>query len=603
LRTITLFGPLRAYVEALVHPSVRADPLAAARHRSFIAARLIGVLAALAVLPVQFALRGAPTLYEAVALIWLLSPLIAIWDLSRTGAYERAHIISVVTFGVLIGGIASVTGGIHSFAAPWIAILPLASAVSATRRVAGFAILTTVAIAFGLWAAGYAGWLPDASQAASATPTLHLLGILSAALYAGAVGLGAGALTRLSEQAKLVGDARYRLLAQHMTDMITRHGKNGAVTFVSPAAEQLLAVPAIQLLGHGLFDRVHVADRPAFLTAIADAATKAKEVSVEYRLRHGPLASPEGKALEPQFIWVEMRCHVLQQGSIVAVTRDISGRKADALALESARTEAERANEAKSRFLATVSHELRTPLNAIIGFSEMLTHERDMQLDAARRIDYATIIRDSGEHLLGVVNGILDVSRIESDNFAIAPERFAIAPLVESCRDMMGLRAEQAGVRLSLELARGLPEIVADKRGVRQILLNLISNAIKFTGRGGSVDICARLEQGRLLLSVTDTGIGIAEADLERLGDPFFQVGSSYDRPYEGTGLGLSVVKGLVELHGGRVEFSSRLNEGTRVEVRLPLVCENTRPPAPSVIEQLEPRSVSSEPDKVKRRA
>jgi cell cycle sensor histidine kinase DivJ len=517
-------------------------------------------------------------------------------------------VISVVTFGGLIATLSAATGGIHSFAAPWLVVLPLNSAVSASRRVAATAILIALAIALGLWAAGNAGWLPAAPAGGNGS-TLFLFGVISAALYAGAVGLGAGALTRLSEQAKVMGEARYQMLARNITDVITRHGKNGAVTFVSPAGEPLLDVPVAELLGHGLFDRVHVADRPAFLTAIADAAAKRTESSVEYRLRRGPLADADGKPLRPKFVWVETRCRPLEprpdasrgdERQVVAVTRDISRRKTDELALETARSEAERANDAKSRFLATVSHELRTPLNAIIGFSEMLMHEAELSLDSARREDYARLIRDSGEHLLGVVNGILDVTRIESGHFVIVPEPLALGPLIETCRDMMMLRADQAGVTLDVAGAAEIPDLVADKRALRQVLINLLSNAIKFTDRGGTVAITTRLEGDALALEVADNGIGIGEADLERLGHPFFQAKSSYDRPYEGTGLGLSVVKGLVELHGGWVEIKSRLGEGTRVIVHLPFDAEFRRH-SPAVATLLRP--VPIEPSQVKRSA
>ena len=200
-----------------------------------------------------------------------------------------------------------------------------------------------------------------------------------------------------------------------------------------------------------------------------------------------------------------------------------------------------------------------------------------------------------------MVNGILDVSRIESGNFAIHPEPFSLVPLIESCRDMMALKAEQAGVALELDLAAGLPELVADKRAIRQVVINLLSNAVKFSARGGSVAVVARRERGELVFSVTDTGIGIADSDIAQLGKPFFQVRSSYDRPYEGTGLGLSVVKGLVELHGGWVEFVSRVGEGTSVRVHVPLVAVPAT--AAANIERLPPRSKLPSSDQVKRSA
>jgi cell cycle sensor histidine kinase DivJ len=184
----------------------------------------------------------------------------------------------------------------------------------------------------------------------------------------------------------------------------------------------------------------------------------------------------------------------------------------------------------------------------------------------------------------------------------IRPKAFAIAALIESCVEIMRLDAEQKRIGLSVDLAATLPEIVADERAVRQIVLNLVSNAIKFTGQGGCVAIGGRVERGEFVLSVADSGIGIAEGDLKQVGNPFFQVHASYDRPYEGSGLGLSVVKGLLELHGGRMHIASRLGEGTQVTLCLPLDCRHQGAGRHAVIDGPQPVLVN-EPEKVKRRA
>jgi len=284
-----------------------------------------------------------------------------------------------------------------------------------------------------------------------------------------------------------------------------------------------------------------------------------------------------------------MRCRPLDRADgddvegereVVAAIRDVTERKTQEQAVETAREEAERANAAKSRFLATMSHELRTPLNAIIGFSEMLANEETMQLDAARRREYAMLIGESGQHLLSVVNGILDMSKIESGNFEITPEPFSPAPAIGTCCDLMALRAREAGIDLVCRIPSDLPDIVADQRAVKQILINLLSNAIKFTDRGGRVKIAAAAEGAAIAITVEDNGIGIGEEDLPRIGKPFYQARGSYDRRHDGTGLGLSIVKGLVALHGGEVVIRSRVGEGTRITVRLPLDCEQTRPQA-----------------------
>lgn len=570
---------MQAYLDGLLHVSARQDSLVAARHRAFFATRLFVGLAALAVMPIYLAWRGAPQPVEVLGFASMLLPLLVVWYLSRTGEYERAHILSALGLAALLGAVGSVTGGISSFVVPWIVVIALEASLSASRRLIYATIALAALTVSGLWLASFAGALPPSLIPPASQHAVLLFGAVSAALYAGGIALANSAFVREGHQVKQASEARYRLLAQNMSDVIARHGRDGAITFLSPAAEQLAGVPSAQLLGHQFFDRVHVSDRPAFLTAISDAARSGEPVSVEYRLRRELPESASRQA--PHFVWVEMRSHSIDTSGasggprqVVSVIRDVTARKADALALEEAHREAERANDAKGKFLATVSHELRTPLNAIIGFSEMLAREGEMKLDAARRQDYARLIRDSGEHLLGVVNGILDMSRIEAGHFEIVTEPFALKPLVENCRQMMSLRAEQSGVQLFSDIAAGLPEITADPRALKQVILNLVSNAIKFTGHGGKVDIVAHARDGGIELIVSDTGVGIPEGDLARLGDPFFQGGSAYDRAYEGTGLGLSVVMGLIKLHGGKVEIESRLSKGTKVVVRLPLDCQ-----------------------------
>jgi two-component system, cell cycle sensor histidine kinase DivJ len=585
LHSVSLLAPVRDYIDALVHPSARRDVLTAARHRAFIAPRLLGGLIALATFPLLWAMRGAPNALEAVALGWLIAPILIACFLSRTGRLEQAHVLSSLALTVLVTMVAAASGGIASFAAIWLVLVPLDAALAASRKV------VIIAALFALAAAGLLLMLPAAGLAAmpllsdDEARTLCALAIGAAALYATGLALGAESMARTGIRLRSAEEARYRLLARNMTDVITRHGRNGTVLFISPAAETLLGVAAQQLRGHGLFDRVHVGDRPAFLTALSDAGAQGADRSVEFRVRREQAA-----AREPHYVWVEMRCRPLAREAgdtadggdrqVVSVMRDVSGRKVQEQALAVARAEAERADAGKSRFLATMSHELRTPLNAIIGFSDMLANEQTMNLDPARRRDYAQMINESGQHLLAVVNGILDMSKIEAGNFAVTPEPFALAPAAESCCDLMALRAREAGVDLVVQLPGDLPEVFADRRAVKQILLNLLSNAFKFTDAGGRVTLSAAAEDGLVVLSIADTGIGIGEGDLPRLGDPFFQARSDYDRPRDGAGLGLSIVKGLLDLQNGRMQIASRLGEGTSITVRLPAVREARRPAA-----------------------
>ena len=592
--TVSFLTPVWNYVDALVHPTARQDALTAARHRAFIAPRLLGSFAALASFPIYIVLRGVPGALEVGVFTWLVAPILIVTYLSRTGRYETAHILSSLSLTVLAGTLALFTGGIGSFAAIWLVVVPLEAALSASRRVIVLASIFTLTAASILLALGFAGLLP-APLASGQTHVLAALGIISAALYATGLALGTEQLTRTSFWMLHAEEDRYRLLARNMTDVIVRHGRSGAVLFVSPAAEALLGVPVHELLRNGLFDRVHVADRPAYLAALSDAATRYEERSLEFRIRREPDARHAGR-----FIWADMRCRPLDYAAgenkptereVVAVLRDVSDRKAQELTIDAARADIDRASAAKSRFIATMSHELRTPLNAIIGFSDMLTNET-IELDAARRLDYARLINDSGRHLLAVVNGILDVSKMETGNFEITREPFAPAGAIESCTDLLALKARNSGIELKLRLAHDLPDVAADRRAFNQVLINLISNAIKFTPRGGAVTVSALCDGPNFAVTVEDNGVGIGEADLPRLGEAFFQADASYDRRQDGSGLGLSIVKGLVGLHGGDVDIRSRLGEGTRVTVRLPIEGDRPRSANPIKLVAERPREI-----------
>jgi cell cycle sensor histidine kinase DivJ len=576
---VTVLSIIRDCLDALLHPSARHDALTRARHRAFMAPRLLGSLAAFAVFPIYLAMRGAPSALEVAAFAWLIAPILLSWFLSRTGRYEGAHVLSSLALAGLIMAVAVTTGGIDSFAAIWLVVVPLEAALSGSRRVAAFASALALSCAVLLILLGQFDLLPPPQGDSSQRGMLMAFGVASATLYAAGLAFGAESLARTSGSLLSREEERYRLLARNMSDVISRHRRNGAVQFISPAAETMLGTPLAQLLGHGLFDRVHVADRPAYLTALSDAA-RGEVRSVEFRLRRENGAGNERGKID--FIWVEMRCRPLEQDSrsdpaieseVVGVTRDITDRKIQEQALDQARNAAEAADAAKTRFLATMSHELRTPLNAIIGFSEMIAQEQALMLDAARRREYAQLINDSGQHLLSVVNGILDMSKMETGNFEISPEPFAPRAALIHCCNLLALKARENGIDLITDAPQDLPVMTGDPRAFKQIVLNLVSNAIKFTERGGKVTVAAAVSGSQLELCVSDTGVGIAADDLKRIGAPFFQAGKTYQRRHEGTGLGLSIVKSLVALHLGEFTVQSRLGEGTAVTVRLPLVC------------------------------
>ncbi|WP_420479499.1 PAS domain-containing sensor histidine kinase [Brevundimonas sp. FT23028] len=239
---------------------------------------------------------------------------------------------------------------------------------------------------------------------------------------------------------------------------------------------------------------------------------------------------------------------------------------------EVAMTRAEAANQAKSEFLANMSHELRTPLNAINGFSEIMAGELFGPLGHDKYKGYAADILKSGQHLLSLINDILDMAKIEAGKLTLHYEQVSLRELIEDATRLMRGKIEEAGLKLVVE-APELPEIEADHRGLKQVILNLISNAVKFTPEGGEVRVAlSRLDADRIRVAVTDTGIGIAPEDLARLARPFEQVEGQHSKTTQGTGLGLALTKSLIELHGGELVMESEPGQGTTVSFDLPIV-------------------------------
>ncbi|HVZ28354.1 MAG TPA: ATP-binding protein, partial [Rhizomicrobium sp.] len=232
---------------------------------------------------------------------------------------------------------------------------------------------------------------------------------------------------------------------------------------------------------------------------------------------------------------------------------------------------AKEASRAKSNFLALMSHELRTPLNGIIGFSEVLGQEMFGPLGNPRYRDYAGDIHGAGKHLLALINDILDLSKAEAGRFDLTCTQVAPGELIEECLRLMRDRARVSGLYLGKHVSPGLPHLFVDRLRLKQILLNLLSNAIKFTPAGGSVRLEARVDgEGRMLLSVSDSGIGIAKENIPLALEPFRQISSPFARNAEGTGLGLTLVKSLMEMHDGKLEIESQIDEGTVARLVFP---------------------------------
>jgi PAS domain S-box-containing protein len=267
---------------------------------------------------------------------------------------------------------------------------------------------------------------------------------------------------------------------------------------------------------------------------------------------------------------IECRLSPMPDGGLIATYLDISARKRIEAHLRQAKEEAELASRTKTEFLANISHELRTPLNAIIGFAEILSGQIFGQLGDSRYVHYAADIRESGQHLLTLINDVLDVSKIEVGKLELNEEPVDVIAVLESCMRLMRDRAEEAGLELRADLPRTLPFVQADARRLKQILLNLMSNAVKFTPPGGRIQIQAGVEQDGLRIAVEDSGIGIAADDLEKALRPFGQIDSRMARKYQGTGLGLPLTKSMIELHGGQLTLESEVGRGTKAIIWLP---------------------------------
>jgi two-component system cell cycle sensor histidine kinase PleC len=236
---------------------------------------------------------------------------------------------------------------------------------------------------------------------------------------------------------------------------------------------------------------------------------------------------------------------------------------------DAARARAEEANRAKSHFLANMSHELRTPLNAIIGFSEIMEGAMFGPLGSPKYVEYAHDIHSSGQHLLELINDILDMSKIEAGRMTLEKQPTDLAKVIDESLRLVSGRAEIASVKV-IDASGTLPQIEVDKRAIKQVLLNLLSNAIKFTPAGGDIRVESAVSEDSVTLSVVDSGIGIPAHALPKIGRPFEQVESQHSKKHKGTGLGLALSRSLVEMHGGTLKIESTEGVGTRVTFTLP---------------------------------
>ena len=350
-----------------------------------------------------------------------------------------------------------------------------------------------------------------------------------------------------------------------VSDWIWEADPDGNLTFASDRVQRTTGFHPQELVGTSLVRLAASPQAAEALLARLQTLAPFRDFTMQTRAKDGtektllisavPVFDPAGGG------------HIGYRGTASDIT-GLTDREQSILAAKEA---AEQANRAKAQFLANMSHELRTPLNAIIGFSDMMTGTVHGPMGAAPYSEYAADINASARHLLAIINDVLEVAKIEAGRFNLVEEETSVADLCGIAVKTVKERAERRGVVLRSEAASNLPNIIIDQRAMRQVLLNLLSNAVKFTKAGGEVTLRAQMAMdGELMLQVCDTGIGMREDDLNRVLQPFEQGEAELGRKFEGTGLGLSLSKQLIELHGGRLGIVSKPDFGTIVTVYLP---------------------------------
>jgi cell cycle sensor histidine kinase DivJ len=534
--------------------------------RGFVLGQSMGALSGFLAAVLYTVFVGWPGWAEAIAFVWLIGHAGFAWlalEPERDAAAKAGALMSLTLFIAYLSGL---TGGLASPFLPWLMVLPADGALTRQPRTillscgcAVFAIaLLAVAAPGGLTSIPL---LPE-----SDSDFVRSLAALAAAIYVGLTIYSVTQAERDAQAAARRGALIFQAVTEGAGDLILRLTPEGDLRFASKASAMLLGLEPADLTGRSVFDFVLPNDRKVLADSLNDAATLRRPASAEVRM----MRAGGGVA------WMEFRCDPVADGAwgkttdIVAVARDTSARRAVEDQLSRSRDEARAANSSKSQFLANMSHELRTPLNAIIGFSDVMRQEMFGALTVPKYKEYSSLIHDSGRHLLDLIGDVLDMSKIEAGKYEIAPEPIDAAELIGKCLETVKVTAERKKVHLAANLLP-VEGLVADRRALKQVLLNLLSNAIKFTPAGGTVEVATAVKAGWFWLGVADDGVGIAEADLTRLGRPFEQAGGIYTRNHEGTGLGLSLVRNFIDLHGGRMEIESALGQGTTVRVFLPM--------------------------------
>ncbi len=371
-----------------------------------------------------------------------------------------------------------------------------------------------------------------------------------------------------AEMALREAEQRYRTIFENSISGIYQSLPEGRYISVNPALAEILGYASPE----DLIERVMDIDHQIYVHP------ESRREFTQKLLFEGRLSGVESEVFRKDGtkIWIMENARVVRsdkggveyyEGSVW----DITENKAAEEAMRNARIQAEISSRSRMEFLANMSHELRTPLNAVIGFSEIIKNEVMGPLGSPSYKEYAQDIYESGSQLLKIITEILEVSKIETGNRELRITSMKVTPAIRSCLSIMAPRIEQSGVEVTMNLPESLPDLLAEELGFKQIMLNLVGNAIKFTEKGGKVIVSARMENdGSMVIDVTDTGIGMTEEEVKKAMQPFSKVDMSFSGMKAGTGLGLTIVDSLVRLHGGQFRLISQKGEGTIARIVMP---------------------------------
>ncbi len=595
---------MRKFTDLLLPPEVRSNPAQRRAH--------VELLISLAVPFLFLPVAAVATLFLKPELdvfdlgwfaAWFSLPILQWLILRRTGNVKLGRDILSVTLLLFVGLGAAYSGGVASSMLIGLCILPVENILSGDRRRVELSIAAVLLCLAGLWVLGEQNLLPPDRTSGELRDALRPLAVIFVMLYCYLV---ANSLIRHRQERE-----------QALQDTETQFERLFETAPISILEEDWSATRKMinDLRGNGMSDlNRHLIDHPEALKSLIGAMriTRVNKATLALYRALDPNELSEHKSPEKLTaeelrnyrhwivsfaggetgnylnetmerrrrggqVYVRIRSAIVPEhrgdwARVVTTVGDVSDRKRTEIELHSAKEEADRANRAKSQFLASMSHELRTPLNAIIGFSDIMRRQMFGPVGEPRYLSYVDDIHDSGQHLLNLINDMLDLSRIESGKYEIREEWLSAANLFDWVLNMIEPQILASGVNVNQVVMEGMPEFRADQRAMRQILLNLLSNALKFTPAGNSITLSSHQApaDGAIVLEVADTGRGIPADMLDTITEPFVQAGDATTRRESGTGLGLAITKSLVQMHGGKLTLSSTEHVGTTVTIRLP---------------------------------